>query len=126
MKPSPTELALLKRLWEGGEQSARELHDAAGAALGWSFSSTRRTLDRMIEKGLVKVRELHGVRVHAAAAPKVATLAALARDFMTNVLEMDAPLQASAFTGSAILTDDEIEELEALLRANAGDEEGKP
>lgn len=112
--PSPTELALLKQLWVHGEMSARELHDAAGEELGWTFSSTRRTLDRMIEKGLVQTRERHGVKVHSAVAPKVATLADLARDFLTRVLEIDTP-PVAAFTGGKLLTDEEAAELERLL-----------
>ncbi len=120
--PSPTELALLKRLWAAGEQSARELHDGAGAALGWTFSSTRRTLDRMIEKGLVATRERHGVKVYASAAPKVATLAGMARDFLTRVMEVDAP-PVAAFTGGSLLSDEEAAELERLL-ADAGADAG--
>lgn len=114
-KPSPTELALLKQLWAHGEQSARELHEAAVADLDWTFSSTRRTLDRMMEKGLVKRGERHGVQVFAAAAGKATTLAALARDFMTRVLELEAPLPAAAFADSRLLSDADIEELQALL-----------
>lgn len=114
-KPSPTELALLKQLWVRGEQSARELHDAAADELGWTFSSTRRTLDRMIEKGLVARRDSHGVQVFNATAGKTATLAALARDFMTRVLELNAPLPAATFVDSRLLSDADIEELQALL-----------
>jgi predicted transcriptional regulator len=121
--PSPTELALLKHLWTGGELSARELHDAAGEELGWTFSSTRRTLDRMIEKGLVAVSERHGVKVFAAAAPKVQTIAGLARDFLTRVMEMDAP-PVAAFTGGKLLSDDEAAELERLLTESAGTQRG--
>ena len=122
--PSPTELHLLKQLWAAGEQSARELHDVAGVELDWTFSSTRRTLDRMIDKGLVKTRERHGVKVFSASAAKVQTLAALARDFMTRVMEIDAP-PVSAFTGGKLLTEDEAAELDRLLSETApetGDE----
>lgn len=121
MKPSPTELALLKHLWSAGEQSARELHAAAGEQLGWTYSSTRRTLDRMIEKGLVGVRDAHGVRVYSAAAAKLTTLAELARDFMTNVLETDHP-PVAAFTGSRLLTDEEAAELERMLAEEEPDQ----
>lgn len=121
-RPSPTELILLKQLWAHGEQSARELHDAAAEALGWTFSSTRRTLDRMLEKRLVKRSERHGVQVFAAAAGKASTLAALARDFMTRVLELETPLPASAFADSRLLTESDIEELEALLQEDDAEE----
>jgi predicted transcriptional regulator len=124
-KPSPTELALLKQLWSRGELSARELHDAAAQELDWTFSSTRRTLDRMLEKGLVRRRDSHGVQVFAAAAGKTATLAALARDFMTRVLELTEPLPAATFADSRLLTDADIEELQALLDGSAEDRKDK-
>lgn len=112
--PTPAELALLKQLWARGELTARELHESAGEQLGWTSSSTRRTLDRMIEKGLVTALERHGVKLHAAAAPKVATLADMARDFLVRVMEIETPA-AMALNGGALLTDEEAAELKRLV-----------
>ncbi|MDA4845499.1 BlaI/MecI/CopY family transcriptional regulator [Hoeflea poritis] len=115
MPPSPSELPLLKALWKNRALSARELHEQIAGELGWSLSSTRKTLERMIEKGLVTVTEQHGVKVYSAGVGKIATLAGLTRQFARSVLEIEGPLPTSSFTGSRILSQAELEELERFL-----------
>lgn len=114
--PSNAELELLKCLWRHGACSARELHNSVTPALEWSYSSTRKTLERMVEKGLVKESSEHGLHVYRAKASKVSTLAALSADFARRVLEIDGPLPTQAFAESRLLSESEIEQLEALLR----------
>jgi predicted transcriptional regulator len=115
--PSATELCLLKALWRNAPLSARVLHEAVAGELGWSFSSTRKTLERMLEKGMVRQHGAHGVQVYAAALEKVATLAAFARDFGRRVMEIDAPLPVAAFSGSGLLDQEELQALQVLLAA---------
>ncbi|HEU4774277.1 MAG TPA: BlaI/MecI/CopY family transcriptional regulator [Lysobacter sp.] len=114
--PSNTELELLKCLWRNDACSARELHNHVVSVLGWSYSSTRKTLERMVEKGLVEERDSHGLYVYRAAIGKVATLAALSADFARRVLDIEGPLPTQAFADSRLLNEDEIDELAALLR----------
>ena len=114
-RPNPPELILLKALWAQGPLPVRILHETCAAKLSWSFSSTRKTLERMAEKGFVELRKGNGPARYAAMVSKTATLAHIARDFMRRVLEVDGPMPASAFTGSKILTDEELDELEGLL-----------
>jgi predicted transcriptional regulator len=114
--PSITELSLLKALWRQHPLSARELHDQVAQELGWSFSSTRKTLERMLEKGMVGQQVRHGVQVYMATLEKVDTLAAFARDFGTRVMELDTPLPVAMFTGSKLVDDQELAQLEQLLQ----------
>jgi len=124
-RPSGFELRLLRPLWRTERLSAREIHDASVAETLWSYSATRKTLDRMEEKGLVHVALVHGVKTYAVAQSKVETLAALARDFARNVLDADAPLPAAAFAHSKLLDADEIEALRVLLEADESGEGGQ-
>lgn len=114
--PSNAELALLKCLWQAGACSARELHTGVSGTLRWSYSSTRKTLERMVDKGLVEERSEHGLNIYRAQVGKVATLAAMSADFARRVLEIDGPLPVQAFADSRLLDDRELEQLEALLR----------
>lgn len=114
--PSNAELELLKCLWRNGASSARELHTAVADILGWSYSSTRKTLERMVGKGLVAENAEHGLNIYRTRVGKVATLAALSTDFARRVLEIDGPLPAQAFADSRLLDDHELEQLEAMLR----------
>ncbi len=124
IRPSDYELKLLRHLWRHPRLSAREIHDASVAETSWSYSATRKTLDRMAEKGLVRVEAFHGINTYVAGQSKLETLAALASDFARDVLDLDTPLPAAAFAGSKLIAADEIEELEDLLARLARDEEG--
>lgn len=120
MKPSPTELPILRQLWDQGPQSAGEIHKAISEDLDWSRSSTRKTVDRMVDKGLVSVSDVHGLKVYSASAKKVPTLAGLIRSFASDVLGLSGPLPVSTLVGSKILDESELAELEALLEENGG------
>jgi predicted transcriptional regulator len=111
-----SELSLLKSLWKEQPLSAREIHERVADELGWSFSSTRKTLERMLEKSMVSQHTRHGVLVYEAQLEKVETLAAFAHDFGRRVMEMDGPLPANMFTGSKLIDQHEIEQLEQMLQ----------
>lgn len=119
MKPHPTpiEFALLKPLWREGRLSARELHDATEDVTRWSYSSTRKTLERMLEKGLVGVAEVHGVRVFRARVQKLPTVAAMWRDFAGRVLGGAPAAPMAHFAENDFLSRDEIAELKRMLEA---------
>lgn len=113
--PSISELNLLKALWRQQPLSAREIHEQVVGELGWSYSSTRKTLERMLEKRMVSQHVRHGVQVYDAALEKVATLAAFAHDFGKRVMEIDTPLPVTMFTGSKLVDKHELAQLEQLL-----------
>lgn len=121
MRPSDSELKLLRTLWSAPRLSAREIHEASLESTRWSYSATRKTLDRMEEKGLVKIEAVHGVKTYAATRPKLETLAGLIKDFARSVLDTDAPMPAATFANSRLLDEDEIAALQALLDADDAD-----
>ena len=120
--PSPTELSLLKAMWRQAPLTARELHARVEDELGWSFSSTRKTLERMLDKGMVAQASQDGSQVYRPLLEKVGTLAAFARDFSVRVMEMEAPLSVAMFTGSKLVDQQELERLDNLLQDWPGDE----
>lgn len=116
MQPTAPELEILKLLWQLQPQTGRELHDQLADVLGWGYSSTRKTLERMVDKGLL-VAELQGNQnSYSAQVTKVATLAALAQDFASRVLELKQPLPLAMFADSRLLTSDDLQALEQQLQ----------
>jgi len=123
--PSMSELSLLKALWRQQPLSAREIHEQVVAEMGWSYSSTRKTLERMLDKGMVGQQVRHGVQVYEAALEKVDTLAAFAHDFGKRIMEIDTPLPVNMFTGSKLVDDTELAQLEQLLLDWPDEEDAK-
>lgn len=114
--PNPPELTLLKTLWERGPTPVRRLHDLCAQNLNWTFSSTRKTLERMESKGFVSLQKREkSVATYTAKASKTTVLANMARDFMDRVLEIDGPMPLGVFANSKILSDEDLDELEGLL-----------
>ncbi len=113
--PSTPELCVLKALWRQAPLSAREIHEAVEEELAWSFSSTRKTVERMMEKQMIAQHVRHGVQVYEALLDKVETLAAYAHDFGTRIMELDTPLPVNMFAGSKLVDASELAQLEQML-----------
>ena len=125
MNPSSTELIILKHLWRHKAQSLREIHVAIEPELCWSRSSTRKTVERMVDKGWLGLRNAHGLNVDHARARKIPTLAGMIRDFAANVLGLEGPLPVSNLVKSQVLSQEELLELEAYLEKSDNTTEDK-
>lgn len=123
--PSTPELCVLKALWRQAPLSAREIHEAVEDELAWSFSSTRKTVERMMEKQMVTQHVRHGVQVYEALLDKVETLAAYARDFGTRIMELDSPLPVNMFAGSKLVDASELAQLEQMLSDWSDEDDAK-
>ena len=125
MNPSSTELIILKHLWRHKAQSLREIHVAIEPELCWSRSSTRKTVERMVDKGWLGLRNAHGLNVYHARARKIPTLAGMIRDFAANVLGLEGHLPVSNLVKSQVLSQEELLELEAYLEKSDNTTEDK-
>lgn len=114
-QPTAPELELLKQLWAKQPKSARELHNEISNTLKWSYSTTRKTLERMGEKGFVDIKNQGNKKIYTSKIGKLQTLANYARDFSSRILELDAPLPIAMFCDSKLINEIEITELEKLL-----------
>ncbi|NOX69635.1 MAG: BlaI/MecI/CopY family transcriptional regulator [Gammaproteobacteria bacterium] len=122
MIPAPTELVILKHLWLSGTQSIREIHDGVADTLSWSYSSTRKTVERMIRKKMIGVADFHGLKVYRAKLKKIPTLAGLVRTFAAEVLGLEGGLPVSNLVRSQLLSEAELAELDALLKQQGVDD----
>jgi len=113
--PTKPELEILKLLWRTKSASAREVADAIADRLGWSYSTLRTVLERMVEKDLLDRRPGEAANLYSAAISKVTLLGRMIEDFSGRVLELDSAPPALMFAKSKLLTEDEVAELEKLL-----------
>jgi len=115
MKPTIPELEILKLLWQQQPRTARELHDEIQELFDWSYSSTRKTLERMGEKDFVTMAFQGNKKIYCSRLDKIKTLADFAQDFAKRIFEIDGPLPVAMFTDSRLIDESEITELEKLL-----------
>jgi predicted transcriptional regulator len=112
---SPSELELMKLLWEADGLSAREVHERLSERLDWAYSTTRTTLERMVRKGLVVKSGFHGLHLYTASVSRAAGLARLVRDFARQVVGTSPAPVVSLFASSGTLAEEEVAELRRLL-----------
>jgi predicted transcriptional regulator len=110
-----TELEVMKILWDADGLSAREVHERIGDHMGWAYSTTRTTIERMVRKGLVKKSVFHGLHLYTAAVSRASGLARMVRDFARQVVETSHAPVVSLFAESGRLDEEEIDELSRLL-----------
>ncbi len=114
-KPSDTELILLRALWSRKQLSAREVHNDTVAKTNWAYSTTRKTLDRMVVKKILKVEQVHGMKTFLPSQSKIDTMAVLISHFTKKILDTDEPLPAAAFINSRLVDESELDELQEML-----------
>ena len=112
---NPNELEIMKILWRDGRLSAREVHDRLTEDRGWAYSTTRTTMERLVAKELVDKEPVHGLHVYRARISRAQGLARLVRDFANQVLEASHLPVVSLFADAGTLSEDEVDELAALL-----------
>ncbi|MEM9262418.1 MAG: BlaI/MecI/CopY family transcriptional regulator [Pseudomonadota bacterium] len=117
-QPTKPELAVLKLLWQKKSMNARAITDVVAPQFNWSYSTMRTVLERMNDKGFIEKRQEDGMNVYSAAIGKISLLGDLIRDFSDRVLELDAAPSAVMFADSRLLSEDELEELEEILKAD--------
>ncbi len=115
-QPTAPELEFLKLLWKKQPRTARELHDKISEHFEWSYSTTRKTLERMGVKGFVLIENVGNRKSYTAQLDKVSVLADFASDFASRILELDSPMPVSMFADSKLIDKSEVKELEKLLK----------
>jgi predicted transcriptional regulator len=122
---APAELEVMKLLWSAGPLAAREAHDRLAEATGWAYSTTRTTIERLVKKGAVDKRSVHGLHVYAAAISRAQGMAPLVEEFARSVLGLERVPVAALFRDSEALTPGEIEELREILGVEGKASKGK-
>ena len=114
---TPTEWKLMECLWAHGTVTGREAVDELQKSAGWSRSTTLTLLRRMTEKGAIACTDGEdGVKLYE---PQVAREDAAQRetaDFLSRVYRGSVSQLLSAMTEKQKLSQEEIDELYAILQ----------
>ena len=114
---TPTEWKLMECLWEKGSVTGREAVDYLHAHAAWSRSTTLTMLRRMTEKGVIAcVDHDDGVKTYAPLVSRQQAAQRETHDFLSRVYHGSVSQMVSAVTEKQSLTQQEIDELYAILR----------
>ena len=113
---TPTEWKLMECLWQTELCTGREAVSFMESAAGWSRSTTLTMLRRMTEKGAIDCRTQDGVNVYRALTPRDSAVRQETEAFLDRVYHGSLGLLLSAMTEKQQLTQQEIDQLHAILR----------
>lgn len=125
MQLTAPELEIHKALWQNQPQTGKAIHLRLETLYGWTYSSTRKTLERMVAKDTVRCETSGNKKIYFSLLDKVPTLAAYTQDFAKRVLEIDGPVPMAMFSDSQLLKPGELDELEQILNQHDSEQEEK-
>jgi len=112
LKPTASELEILRVLWGRGPSTVREVHEALSEK---GYTTVLKLLQIMTTKGTVRRNETQRAHVYEACLPAEQTKRQLAGDMLQRVFEGSASqLMMHALAGNKA-SHDEIEEIRRLL-----------
>lgn len=115
--PTPSELRILKCLWEHGPSTVREVHERIAHDQGLSYTTTLKQMQIMHAKGLVERDDSERAHVFNAVPAEDETQRLMLDDFMTRVYEGSAErLVMQALSLSRPASADELAEIDRLIR----------
>jgi predicted transcriptional regulator len=81
-RPTPSELSILRVLWEQGPSTVREVHERLERERPTGYTTALKLLQIMTEKGLVQRDETERAHVYSARVPEDQTQRQLVRDLL--------------------------------------------
>lgn len=126
-KPTPSELKILKFLWQHGPSTVREAHEGIGVSVGHSYTTTLKQMQIMHGKGLVVRDDSQRAHVFRPAVEEEPTQRAMLDDFMQRVYEGSASqLVLQALGTSHPASSEELAEIERLVQRLRDESDGDP
>ncbi len=115
--PTPSELRILKSLWNDGPSTVREVHERTASEQGLSYTTTLKQMQIMHGKGLLERDDSQRAHVFRAVIGEDETQRVMLDDFMSRVYEGSASrLVMQALGMSRAANPDELAEIDSLIR----------
>jgi BlaI family transcriptional regulator, penicillinase repressor len=115
MRPTDSELEILQVLWQKGPSTVRDVHEILGLKRDVGYTTTLKLMQIMFEKGLVSRQEDRRTHIYTAAVAQDHTQSLLLQDFMDSTYQGSAARLVMQALGNHEATNDELDEIKALI-----------
>lgn len=123
MRLSDGEWKLMKELWRRQPQTLAELVRALNGETGWSKATVFMMLKRLIAKGAVVMDDSGKLQKYSASIAYADVEPEETESFLSRVYGGSVGMMVSNLVGRGALSEQEIQELKAILDAAEGQEE---
>ena len=114
-RPTDTELAILRILWDRGPSTVRQVHDALAGTRDTGYTTTLKLMQIMADKGLVTRNESARTHVYAPAATEMQTQRQLVKDLVDRAFAGSAAALVMQALNAEGATPDELREIRKLI-----------
>lgn len=112
---TPAEWHVMECLWQYAPCTGREAVEYLSHHAGWSRSTTLTMLRRMCEKGLISCKEANGMNTYSPLLRQEDATILETQSFLQRVYHGSVSMMLSTFAKKQNLTQEEIDELYAIL-----------
>ena len=124
-KPSPqptqVELEILRLLWEHGPSPLGQIHKAVSAQSERTYSTTRKMIQVMCEKGLVTSDESVRPQLYSAATSQARTQLELLEDLVQRAFDGSANNLVMSLLDAKRVSLDELQAMQKLIQKAKGE-----
>lgn len=114
-KPTDSELAILRILWERGPSTVRQVHEAMADTRDTGYTTTLKLMQIMADKGLVRRNESARTHVYTAMAGEQQTQQQLVRDLVDRAFGGSAAALVLQALNAEGASEDELREIRKLI-----------
>lgn len=122
---SDAEWLVMEAVWEQSPASAGEIASIVGPPNDWSEATVKTMLARLVKKGALRFEQEGKRYLYSPAVPRESCLREEARDFRERMFGGQTSPLLAWFVKESPLSEDEIEELRALLDQKKAPRKGR-
>jgi BlaI family transcriptional regulator, penicillinase repressor len=121
-QPTKVELEILNLLWEHGPCVLGQIHEAVSAASDRTYSTTRKMIQVMRDKGLVTCNESERPQLYAAAKSQAQTQLGLIEDLARRAFGGSSKKLVQRLLSAKRVSLEEVQEMQRLVQKAKGDQ----
>jgi BlaI family transcriptional regulator, penicillinase repressor len=114
-RPTDTELAILRVLWERGPSTVRQVHEVLAETRDTGYTTTLKLMQIMADKGLVTRNETARTHVYSAIAGEEQTQQQLVKDLVDRAFGGSAAQLVLRALSAEGASDAEVKEIRKLI-----------
>ncbi|ESQ94226.1 BlaI/MecI/CopY family transcriptional regulator [Asticcacaulis benevestitus] len=119
-KPTEAELEILRALWSKGSATVRDVYDVLSQERPMGYTTVLKTMQIMLEKGLVSRTEAGKAHIYAAAMREEDMQGQLLQDLSDKLFSGSPALLAMHALSMQPASDEEIQLIKALIERKRG------
>lgn len=110
------EWAIIRAVWDNEPCAAPTVQEALVGQKGWSYSTVKTMMDRMVSKGLLKTERIRNLILYRSAITTKEAQSGEIRRAVKRAFNGALTPMVQFLLGNSDLTEEELDELEAMIR----------